>query len=644
MRIGHFLLGVVPTLLVACAVERPLPTSSSAATQTPVQGDASRTDRLLDIGPVVHADTPPPPLIGGTLATAAIQGREYAVASDTDRDRVLVFDLAAGVLSAEITLSPGDEPGRVAIDAKGLAHVALRRAGAVLSIDVATGTIAARHDVCAAPRGVAVALDTGLVHVACVDGTLASFAPAVPGLKKQQKLGADLRDVVVDGDMLYVSHFRSATIDVVSTAGVYQRTLVPAGVDAPKPAGADGSYSASVAWRMIPLPGGGAVVSHQHALTASIDLDPHGGPTKANAYGLGGCAPGVVHSAITYVRAGASTLTLPPIGHAALPVDVAVSPSGDRLALVLAGNAGAAQVRVLDAQAPSKLDVDPCYGDVASENAVAGWTGGVVAASFTPSDVLVVQGRLPASIAFGGKVILAPGRSVEDSGHRLFHMDPGVGVACASCHPEGGDDGRTWHFDHVGPRRTPSLRGGISPTAPFHWSGDLHDFPSLVADVFVGRMGGLQPAPGHVEALAGWVDTIPMVTSAAPPDADAVSRGRDLFASAELGCATCHSGPKLTNNQTVDVGTGGALQVPSLLGLSHRAPYMHDGCAATIKDRFGACGGGEAHGHVKQLDTPHFDDLLAYLHSLLAANSGGCDARARGRRAPLRRRGDASRR
>jgi len=35
----------------------------------------------------------------------------------------------------------------------------------------------------------------------------------------------------------------------------------------------------------------------------------------------------------------------------------------------------------------------------------------------------------------------------------------------------------------------------------------------------------------------------------------------------------------LTNNQSADVGTGGTFQVPSLVDLAHRAPYMHDGCA-----------------------------------------------------------------
>ena len=64
------------------------------------------------------------------------------------------------------------------------------------------------------------------------------------------------------------------------------------------------------------------------------------------------------------------------------------------------------------------------------------------------------------------------------------------------------------------------------------------------------------------------------------------------------------------------VGTGGPFQVPSLLGLSHRAPYMHDGCATTLLDRFTACGGGDAHGVVSQLATGEVANLVAYLESL----------------------------
>jgi cytochrome c peroxidase len=65
------------------------------------------------------------------------------------------------------------------------------------------------------------------------------------------------------------------------------------------------------------------------------------------------------------------------------------------------------------------------------------------------------------------------------------------------------------------------------------------------------------------------------------------------------------------------VGTGGKFKVPSLIAVGYEAPYLHDGCAATLRDRFGpACGGGDAHGHTQQLTAAQVDDLVAYLESL----------------------------
>ncbi len=83
-----------------------------------------------------------------------------------------------------------------------------------------------------------------------------------------------------------------------------------------------------------------------------------------------------------------------------------------------------------------------------------------------------------------------------------------------------------------------------------------------------------------------------------------------------MACATCHGGPALTNNQTVDVGTGGAFQVPSLRGLAARAPYLHDGRAATLRERFEPSGGGDRHGRTSGLTPMQISDLTAYLQTL----------------------------
>jgi mono/diheme cytochrome c family protein len=203
---------------------------------------------------------------------------------------------------------------------------------------------------------------------------------------------------------------------------------------------------------------------------------------------------------------------------------------------------------------------------------------------------------------------------MDNDGHTRFHVDPGSGLACASCHPEGGDDGRVWQFD-IGPRRTMALRGGLKGTEPFHWSGDESDLSSLMTDVFEQRMGGTLQCQSQVDTLADWMETLkPIPTTVADPDA--VDRGRNLFLSAQVGCVSCHNGQQLTNNQTDFVGTGGSFQVPRLVGLAFRAPYLHDGCAKTLADRFGACGGGDSHGHTSQLSPQQIGDLVAFLQTL----------------------------
>src|SRR4029078_12312524 len=93
-------------------------------------------------------------------------------------------------------------------------------------------------------------------------------------------------------------------------------------------------------------------------------------------------------------------------------------------------------------------------------------------------------------------------------------------------------------------------------------------------------------APEQIDGLMTWIDTQPRVAHAAPADTAAVARGRALFKDASrAACAPCHAGAAFSNNQTVDVGTGGAFQVPSLVGIGSRGPFMHNGCAKTLAGR-----------------------------------------------------------
>src|SRR5581483_1054009 len=99
-----------------------------------------------------------------------------------------------------------------------------------------------------------------------------------------------------------------------------------------------------------------------------------------------------------------------------------------------------------------------------------------IAVAFDGRDRVVVQTREPARLEIvtnkGGTILLS-GVSRADTGHAIFHQATEFGLACASCHPEGGEDGRIWSFQTLGLRRTQSIRGGILSTAPFHWDGDM---------------------------------------------------------------------------------------------------------------------------------------------------------------------------
>ena len=70
------------------------------------------------------------------------------------------------------------------------------------------------------------------------------------------------------------------------------------------------------------------------------------------------------------------------------------------------------------------------------------------------------------------------------------------------------------------------------------------------------------------------------------------------------------------SGESADIGKGAPTQVPSLLGVGVRAPFMHDGCANTLLDRFDPACGGSKHGEISDLDAARRADLVAYLESL----------------------------
>lgn len=158
----------------------------------------------------------------------------------------------------------------------------------------------------------------------------------------------------------------------------------------------------------------------------------------------------------------------------------------------------------------------------------------------------------------------------------------------------------------------------MSHLGAFHWDAEFSSFGALIDDVMTARMGlGDMLTDDRKAALLSFLDGIPKApVPGASQDANAVQRGRALFESEATECATCHDGPLFTSSQPFDVGTGGTFVTPSLIGVGYREPLMHDGCATDLEDRFGPCGGGDAHGKTSHLSDAEVSDLVAYMRTL----------------------------
>lgn len=540
----------------------------------------------------------PPPVAGGTLLVTA-DGR-HAIASDPDRAAIHVVDLAARGEVARIDLDASDEPGRAAEDAAGHVHVVLRRAGQVLSLDPSTGTELSRRDVCATPRGIAFDRTNDQLVVACAEGLLVRMPAASGGPASSMKMPPDLRDVIVESDgRVIVSRFARAEVLVVEDGAVV-RTLRP-----PTEEAGGQTWEPTVAWRMRPYQGG-VLLMHQQSVSSQLGvLGTFSGP-----YYGGNCDFGILRSVVSVMNVDTGAVRSIAVDNGSLGVDVAATqtqlyaafasepdhPSPVPASVIRNGVREIAPSTLSDA-ASCALTEDP-FGAVESA---------AIAVEVTPSGELLAQYRDPAVLRLTTEsrdieIPLSGGRA-QHLGHAVFHEAAGTGVTCAGCHPEGGDDGHVWAFD-VGPRRTPTVRGEVVSTAPFHWAGDVANVDAVMDGTFVGRMGGVRPREDEIASLADWMDALPAVI---PPPEHNADHGRQVFEQA--GCVHCHAGEQGTNNQNADVGTGGRFQVPRIRELAIRAPYLHDGSAESLEALV------TMHGDTDGLDESARADLAAYLRS-----------------------------
>ena len=229
-------------------------------------------------------------------------------------------------------------------------------------------------------------------------------------------------------------------------------------------------------------------------------------------------------------------------------------------------------------------------------------------------------------------------------------------ISCASCHLDGGSDGRTWDFTDRGEglRNNPTLLGRSGTGhGRVHWSAnfdEIQDFEHDIRGPFGGTgfmsdadflsgnrdrtLGGTKAGfSSELDDLAAYVTSLS--TTPKSPHRDAAgamtasaTAGETLFAAR---CATCHSGPDFTDSGfgvLHDVGTltgdsGDRLGLtlpgidpPGLRGVWATAPYLHDGSAADLMAVLTTRNSGDQHGVTSDLNAAELQNLVDYLLQL----------------------------
>ncbi|MBI3864619.1 MAG: PQQ-binding-like beta-propeller repeat protein [Planctomycetia bacterium] len=236
-------------------------------------------------------------------------------------------------------------------------------------------------------------------------------------------------------------------------------------------------------------------------------------------------------------------------------------------------------------------------------------------------------------------------------GKILFYsaLEPMVGrrwISCASCHPDGDGDGRTWQ-NPEGLRNTTALFG-MAWTHPIHWSADrdeVQDFEHTVRSPLMqgrglirGKVNAALEEPNKglsrdLDALSAYSNAHKFTLSphAKQGLSDAAKRGKDIFFARETKCAECHAGPYFCDSapsrpfKLHDVGTGEddpsekmgpKYDTPTLLGVYRTPPYLHHGKARTLEDVLTTCNKADRHGKTSHLSREQIADLVEFLKAL----------------------------
>src|SRR5579864_3790795 len=342
----------------------------------------------------------------------------------------------------------------------------------------------------------------------------------------------------------------------------------------------------------------------------------------------------------------------------ALPWGVAIAPDKSKIFLTTAGSESVTVLDVANLLKTVRTRRQPFVNDL---SASADYVQARIPVGHNPRGVLLspdgkllyVANRLDDNIAIidtaSEKVVstidLGGPRNVDAirRGERLFHT---AGFAfqgqfgCANCHLDATIDGLQWDLepdgfgkDIVDNRSLENLAG----TEPFKWNGGNADMPTECGprtEKFFFRSQSFNQQ--QLTDLVTFVYSLPYRPNRYRPATgeltSAQERGKAIFerAKSKRGkpipdsnqCATCHSGPKYTNQKQFDIGTGKStdrspvVDVPQLPNVAYSAPYLHDGSARSLEEIWTVFNPKDTHGVSNDLTKDELNDLVEYLKTL----------------------------
>jgi YVTN family beta-propeller protein len=247
--------------------------------------------------------------------------------------------------------------------------------------------------------------------------------------------------------------------------------------------------------------------------------------------------------------------------------------------------------------------------------------------------------RVTSTIDLGGPKTINPFRR----GERIFFT---AGYAfqgqfgCSNCHLDATIDGLQWDLepdgfgkDIVDNRSLEDLAG----TEPFKWNGGNPDMPTECGprtEKYFFRSQSF--GDRELTDLVAFVYSLPyrpnryrLANGELTP---AQERGKAIFERTKSKngtpiaernqCAYCHSGPKFTNQQQLDVGSGKVTDRSPIVDVAHlrnvvySAPYLHDGSAQSLEEIWTVFNPKDTHGVSNDLTKDELNDLIEYLKTL----------------------------